>query len=1001
MLHTIIEKNTYMDSVELMKLSKELSHFSGIEKATVMMGTAANKEIMEKGGFGSEKLTAAKANDMVIAVDAENEDAVKSVLRAVKEAAEGRNKAASGAAGQTVIKSWEAAKDLGGDYNVCLISVPGEYAAAEAMEALNQGRHVMLFSDNVSLEDELALKKAAHAKGLLVMGPDCGTSILGGVSLAFANSVRRGNIGIAGASGTGIQELSVMIDRLGGGISHAIGTGGRDLSGKIGAITMKDAVGALEDDSATDVIAVISKPPAPSVRDELLGVLAGLTKPCAVLFLGEKAREGTGGVRLAGTMEGLARTAVELAGGTPRDLGGDGDGLKALPGAKLIGLFTGGTLAYEAAYLAKEAMGIKEESVHEMGYILRSENGEIIDLGDDVYTKGKPHPMMDPSSRNEKMKEILAGLDRPAVVLLDVVLGYGSAKDPAAELAGAIEELQKVRGDRTAFVVNLLGTEGDPQNLFHSKAVLEKAGAHVYLGNSRAVKAALEIAGYALPDAPLKAAKLPGAIKCAGASNAAKELLQRTPAVINVGLKGFADDLEKQGVRSVHFEWRPVAGGDKTLLKALNFLGHYEFKDGPYRNIDEANEAVIDKVRGSLPCLVDVIPACEASDVFGHGKLLLHAGPPIEWQEMTHPMQGSCVGAALFEEWAATEEEAWALFERGEVAFMPCHHAGFVGPMGGITSAHMPVLKVTNVTGGNDAYCTMNEGIGQVLRFGAYGPAVVDRLRFMRDTLGPVLAKAVKTVEGGLNLNVMIGRAIAMGDEFHQRNIAASLVFLKEVAPIIVGLDIPTEDKRKVIQFLANTDQFFLNVMMATGKAVMDYAATVEYGTVVTVMSRNGKDFGIRVSGMGNEWFTGPVNTPKGLYFTGFSEEDANPDIGDSAITETFGVGGMAMIAAPAVTRFVGSGGFYDALETSNRMCEITIANNGMFPIPTWDFKGTCLGIDIRKVAATGITPVINTGIAHKIAGLGQIGAGTVNPPLECFTKAVLAYAEKLGFNPN
>ena len=281
----------------------------------------------------------------------------------------------------------------------------------------------------------------------------------------------------------------------------------------------------------------------------------------------------------------------------------------------------------------------------------------------------------------------------------------------------------------------------------------------------------------------------------------------------------------------------------------------------------------------------------------------------------------------------------------------------------------------------------------------AYGPKVIERLRFMRDTLGPVLGKAVRTVEGGLDLNVMISRAIAMGDEFHQRNIAASLVFLKEMAPILAGLPVSDGDRRKCIRFLADTDQFFLNLMMATGKAVMDYAASVQCGTVVTVMSRNGRDFGIRISGMGDTWFTGPVNTPKGLYFTGFTEEDANPDMGDSAITETFGVGGMAMIAAPAVTRFVGSGGFYDALETSNRMSEITLSHNGMFAIPTWDFQGTCLGIDIRKVAALGILPVINTGIAHKVAGIGQIGAGTVNPPMECFKKAVLAYAEKLGFS--
>ena len=292
----------------------------------------------------------------------------------------------------------------------------------------------------------------------------------------------------------------------------------------------------------------------------------------------------------------------------------------------------------------------------------------------------------------------------------------------------------------------------------------------------------------------------------------------------------------------------------------------------------------------------------------------------------------------------------------------------------------------------------MNEGIGKVLRFGAYSQEVVDRLRWMRDVLGPTLSRALKTKENGLAVNPMIAKAIAMGDEFHQRNIAASLVFLKEVAPAITALDMDEQDKIDVIQFLADTDQFFLNIMMATGKAIMDGARKVTEGTVVTAMCRNGVDFGIRIAGMGDTWFTGPVNTPQGLYFTGYDGEDACPDIGDSAITETVGVGGMAMIAAPAVTRFVGAGGYEDALRTSNTMTEITIAHNPNYIIPTWNFKGTCLGLDARLVVEKDITPVINTGIAHKIPGYGQIGAGTVHPPIECFKKAILAYAKKLGY---
>ncbi|WP_042354767.1 DUF1116 domain-containing protein [Bacillus rubiinfantis] len=416
-----------------------------------------------------------------------------------------------------------------------------------------------------------------------------------------------------------------------------------------------------------------------------------------------------------------------------------------------------------------------------------------------------------------------------------------------------------------------------------------------------------------------------------------------------------------------------------------------------FKSVDEANKAVIDKIVNSAPFLVDVVPAKEKIQELNEGKVLLHAGPPIQWDDMTGPMQGSCIGASLFEGWAETEEEARKMLESGQVQFIPCHHVNAVGPMGGITSANMPVFVVENRSEGNEAYCIMNEGIGKVLRFGAYSEEVINRLNWMKDVLGPTIGKALKLTDGGLNINVMIAKAITMGDEFHQRNIAASLIFLKELSPYIVQLDMDDKDRAAVIKFLADTDQFFLNIAMATGKAVLDGARTVQEGTVVTAMCRNGKDFGIRISGMGDEWFTAPVNTPQGLFFTGYSQEDANPDIGDSAITETFGVGGMAMIAAPGVTRFVGAGGFQDALNTSNEMTEICIGQNQNFTIPTWDFQGTCLGIDARKVVETGIEPVINTGIAHKQAGIGQVGAGTVRAPKACFEKALEAYAKKLG----
>lgn len=415
-----------------------------------------------------------------------------------------------------------------------------------------------------------------------------------------------------------------------------------------------------------------------------------------------------------------------------------------------------------------------------------------------------------------------------------------------------------------------------------------------------------------------------------------------------------------------------------------------------FKSIDEANEAIISKIVEAQVFLEDVLPAKDAIDDLKY-KALLHAGPPIKWENMTSPMQGSCVGAVLFEGWAQNEIEARNMLEGGEIKFISCHSVHAVGPMGGITSGNMPVLKVKNKIDGKVAYCSMNEGIGKVLRFGAYSEEVIDRLNWMRDVLGPALSKALKKISGGLNLNVIIAKAITMGDEFHQRNIAASVLFLKEILPYLLDIDMSHEKIRETVNFLADTDQFFLNIMMANCKVIMDSAREIEEGSIITALSRNGYEFGIKVSGLGDQWFTAPVNTPEGLYFSGYSQKDANADMGDSAIVEAFGVGGMAMVAAPGVTRFVGAGGFSDALATSEEMSEICVSKNSNYSIPTWNYQGTCLGIDIRKVVETGITPIINTGIAHKNAGIGQIGAGTVRVPLECFTKALEALAIRYG----
>ena len=416
-----------------------------------------------------------------------------------------------------------------------------------------------------------------------------------------------------------------------------------------------------------------------------------------------------------------------------------------------------------------------------------------------------------------------------------------------------------------------------------------------------------------------------------------------------------------------------------------------------YSDINQANAAVIEKIKAARPRWVDVKTAADCIPALREGKTLLHAGPPIEWADMTGPMQGAVLGACLFEGWARDADEARALAESGAIRFSPCHHNSAVGPMGGITSASMPVLVVKNETDGNVAYCNLNEGIGKVMRFGAFEGEVQTRLVWMRDVLGPVLAKALDGIDNGIDLTALMAQAITMGDEFHQRNIAASALLLKALAPAIMTTDAGETAKQEVVSFLGRTDQFYLNVAMAYCKCVMDAAATIKAGSIVTALTRNGRMFGIRVSGLGDRWFTAPVNTPVGLFFTGYTQADANPDIGDSAITECLGIGGAAMIAAPGVTRFVGAGGFADALAVSEEMCEIYLDHNQALQIPTWDFQGAPVGLDIRRVVETGITPLINTGIAHKDPGIGQVGADTVRAPLGCFEQALEALASELG----
>lgn len=463
-------------------------------------------------------------------------------------------------------------------------------------------------------------------------------------------------------------------------------------------------------------------------------------------------------------------------------------------------------------------------------------------------------------------------------------------------------------------------------------------------------------------------------------------------SVLNVGLETFLRSVADAGGTAHALDWRPPGEGDPGDAWRLALLAS---DSGDAQSvgarIDRANQRALERIVAAEPVLVDV--ALHAREVWPDmGQTLLHAGSPVAWQSMCGPMQGSMVGALLYEGWAESAEQARAMLAAGAIRFAQCHDFAAVGPMSGIISPSMPLFVVKNLSHGNSAYTNMSEGIGRVLRFGANGPDVIARLRWMETVLAPVLKAAVREV-GGINLKALQAQALLMGDEVHSRNAAATLQFLAAVAPHVFDANLDRRAVAESLAFIARTSQFFLNLSMVASKATMDAAHGIPGSSVVTAMARNGVTTAIRVSGLGKPWFEAPSDTPVGLFFPGYSQADANADLGDSAICETAGFGGLSLAASPALTQLVG-GTVAEAIAYSREMYEVTVGRNSGLSLPLLDFAGAPCAIDVRKVVDTGLRPVLTTGIAHRQAGIGQIGAGIVRVPMACFTQALRALAE-------
>jgi uncharacterized protein DUF1116 len=453
--------------------------------------------------------------------------------------------------------------------------------------------------------------------------------------------------------------------------------------------------------------------------------------------------------------------------------------------------------------------------------------------------------------------------------------------------------------------------------------------------------------------------------------------------IINVGADLFADPLVAQGAPLTKVAWQPAPGSIDTELSRL--LGD--------ERVDRANQEAVHRMVTARPRLVDVQPAHEVIPGM-HKRLLLHAGPPIIWDRMSGPLRGAIIGALLYEGLASNHAEAEQLAASGEIAFEPCHHHNAVGPMAGLISSSMPVLIVEEPIHGNKTFSNLNEGLGKVLRYGANSEDVLAKLRWIEQVLGPALSRAVRAM-GGLEVKTLTAQALQMGDELHNRNKAATSLFFREIAAFLVETGNSIEETISVLRYIHSNDFFYLNLSMAACKAVTLSAHSIPYSSVVTTLARNGTDFGIRVSGLGDRWYVGPSQKVKGLYFSGYSEEDANPDIGDSTISETAGIGAFAMATAPAIVQFIG-GTPAEALQYTTEMYDITVAEDSQYQLPPLSFRGTPIGIDTRQVVRQNLLPIINTGIAHRLPGIGQVGAGIVRPPMECFIAAVRDLAKTI-----
>lgn len=1012
-VYVVIRKGEFRDSVVLMNVSRKLSDAPGIDDALVVMGTDNNKEILDDLGLLTDETRQATTEDLVIAFKSDDPDMGRLVLENIdsyfiQEVSE---------TGIMSFSTIEAALEAEPDANLALISVPGEYAARQAKKALQKGLHTLVFSDNVPLQEEIQLKQLAEEKNLFIMGPDCGVCNIDGAALALASILGRGQVGVVGASGSGIQEITALIDKAGFGISQAIGTGGRDLHVDVGGITMLRGLRTLLDDPSTAVIVLIGKSPAPKVESQLISVIRSSTKPVITCFLNSSPDVWTkAGALFAPTMDAAAQLAIALLRGEDAAYY-----TFTLPQAEiktivenarselksgkkyLRGLFGGGTFAGQAQMLLKPFIdpiysNAPAADCRKLSDPRKSIADSFIDLGDEAFTRGRAHPVIDPLPYRLRIQDEFNDPET-GVILLDVILGPACHPDPAGYIADVLIDASGSKENKPIVIASVCGTRRDPQDSYLQEVKLRNAGVIVMPSSAQAaLLAGLVVSDKSVEEGLSALSHLSDNYVGVRANVYSRnivpqetKLLGAKPKIINIGVDLLADSLRAQNIGVVQVVWSPPAGGDPH---AIRLLDQWDSLDIDIRErIQNANKKAFDIFVNGQPIWTDVQPAGKVISGY-HSHLITHAGPAIDFRNMEINFKNGVIGAALIEGLAENREEAKALLEKGEIELQPAWD--FNVPIAGMSavSYSMPVMVAVDIVHGTMGFSPIMEGPSfEALRSGVYNEVVAKRWDWFRESLGPILSKALKNVNG-INLRNVVSRSLLMGDENHSRETASTLIILAELAPHLALLDIERSELSRCLDFIRSAERFSQNVLIAGAAAVLKAAENIKYSTVVTGMGGNGVEMGVKISALGSRMFTAPAPIIYGRFLNPSTKiEDTVPFAGDSCAVTVYGLGGCAAAASPAVT-LLGGGTVQDAYNRTREMWEITIGKNPNYAIPTLSFEGTPTAFDVIKILETGILPASHAGIIHKTGGMA--GAGIARIPMECFVQALDAFFNEL-----